>query len=149
MRSARTLVVCLLLTGAMALPTASAQAADPNVAMVRVINDYRAKYGKRKLASRRTLYRSASGQSIWMDRSGCFCHRNRIYASRSFRALGETIAYYGGWRYQIRRTVGMWMRSSGHRRILLSTRYLYIGAGHRRGHHRGRRVTFWTVHVAR
>ncbi len=149
MRNARTLIVCLLVTGGMALPAGSAQAADPNVAMVKRINEYRVKYGKRKLASRRTLYRSSTGHAIWMDRSGCFCHRRRIYASSSFRALGEVIAYHTGWWYNIRGTVARWMRSSGHRSILLSTRYLYIGAGHKRGYHRGRRVMFWVAQVAR
>jgi uncharacterized protein YkwD len=117
--------------------------------MIKKINNVLRVYGLRRLRFSRSLGRSSFRYADWMMRRDYFGHRSRISASRRFRSLGEVIAIHWGRRLQVGSTLRRWLRSSGHRRILLSPRFTWAGAGHRRGRFRGSRATTWVVHVGR
>ena len=145
----RIAVCCCLVAFAVLLAPGSAQATPGSDLMVKKINEYRKAHGLRPLRRSRSLQRSSFLYSRWQMRADYFGHLGRIRASRRFRWLGEVVAMHSGLRLKVRGTLRQWIRSSGHRRILLSHRYRYVGAGHRRGYFRGRRATIWTAQFGR
>lgn len=70
-----------------------------------------------------------------------------LYHSRS--AQGEVIEYHTGGRPRIRATVGEWLRSPGHRTVMMARKFHAVGAGRAVGNFGGRRVTIWVVRFAR
>lgn len=115
---------CLFL---FACPVASATALPPS--LLAEVNDARAAHELPKLKRSKSLSRSSRSYARWMARGGYFGHSSRIRASRRFRSLGETLGRCACRRYDARWLVRAWLRSATHRRVLLSRRYRYIGAG--------------------
>jgi uncharacterized protein YkwD len=143
----RTLVVCLLAAGVLALPpSASGSAADTAVDS---INHARAKRGLRALRVSPSLKRSSRRYASWMLKHDYFGHQSRITASGSFRRLGETLAMRYGGSVSARWAVRAWMRSAAHRRILMSSRFTWIGVGAVRGRMGSRRAVTWVAHVGK
>jgi uncharacterized protein YkwD len=143
------LAACLL---APALPaSASANARARQVAaewrLVGKVNEIRRGHGLRPLQVSRSLARSAGRYSRRLMVADVFGHAGRVQASSRFRRLGETLALHSGRRYKAGAVVRWWMRSPGHRTVLLDGSMRYIGAGGLRGRFRGRRAVIWTVHV--
>ncbi|MDQ3719323.1 MAG: CAP domain-containing protein [Actinomycetota bacterium] len=144
----RPILLAVMLACLLAIPS-SAEAASESRLMVAEINVVRSEYGLPAFRASRSLNRSSARYGRRIMRSGRFSHAARIRASRLFRDLGEVLSLHRGWRARIRRTVANWMRSPGHRAVLLSPRYRWLGSGRVRGRFGGARATAWVVHVGR
>ena len=135
-----TLVACLLTPAA---PAAAARSAENQ--MLAKINSYRAKHGLPKVRRSKSLTRSAERYSWKQMRRGYFGHARRIQASSKYRRLGEILAWSSGTAARVRQTFRMWLRSSGHRAVIVDRRFRYVGAGRASGRYRGSKATIWTV----
>lgn len=62
---------------------------------------------------------------------------------------GEVIEYHTGARPRVRATVGEWLRSPGHRTVMMARQFHAVGAGRAVGYFGGRRATIWVVRFAR
>jgi uncharacterized protein YkwD len=143
---------CLLAALSVTSLTATA-GAKPRVdskerAIVRAINRQRSRHGLVALRSSRKLARAADFHSWEMLDADYFAHESRDGGSfdkrvrryANHRALGETLAMLGGCgRGSARKVVKMWMNSSGHRAVLLSSAYRRVGIGRRAGSLAGNR----------
>jgi uncharacterized protein YkwD len=117
----------------------------PVADMVAAVNATRARHGLRPYLPSASLRRSATAQSAWMLHTDRFSHRPRIHASRRYGSLGEAIAWHSGWSPRVAYTVRAWLASPGHRRLVLSRRFRYLGAGMSRGRFGRHRATTWTL----
>jgi uncharacterized protein YkwD len=112
-------------------------------AIVRGINAQRAHYGLARVSVSKPLSRAADYHSWEMLDANYFAHESRnggsfdarISRFTHKRALGETLAMLGGkcGRGSARKIVNMWMNSTGHRAILLSSSYRRVGLAKRTG----------------
>jgi uncharacterized protein YkwD len=136
---------CLLTAGLMLVPAAPASADVP--AMVQKINQVRANHGLRALNHAPSLTRSATSYARVMMSRDYFGHSSQIQAPRKFRRLGEAIAYRRGHGPSTSRTLRSWLNSPGHRALILSSAFRYVGAGVSKGSFRGRAATIWVVHL--
>ena len=149
MTRARTLVVLVALF-CLALPAVPAQAKTSNTKkLVNKINSVRAAHGVKPLKMNRSLNRSSKRYSGRMMRGGFFGHMGRIQASRRFKRLGEVLEWRRGHRPGVSATVRDWLNSPGHRAVILSPSFRYIGAGLTRGKFRGRRAGIWVAQLGR
>src|SRR5918997_3600211 len=111
-------------------------------AIVRAVNKQRAAHGLGPVKATRSLARAADFHTREMLSGDYFAHTSRnggAFAQRvrrfaGFRAIGETLAWVtrcgrGG----ARTVVNMWMNSSAHRAVLLSSKFRRIGVGQRTG----------------
>ena len=146
MTQLRIVVACLLVAGLMALPGAPAQA-SPGTKMIKKINKVRDRHGLRPVRRSRALSRSARSYARAMMTRNVFGHGAANRARRRFRRTGEALAMSRGHRLQTRRTVRRWMRSPGHRALVLSRGFRFAGAGVSRGRFHGRRTTMWVLHL--
>ncbi len=117
--------------------------------MVQVINKVRARHGLYPLRTSPSLQRSSKRFSRRLMAMNRFGHASRVSASRRFRRLGEALALHGGRRLKIRRTVRRWLRSSAHRRIVLTRSMRLVGAGVTRGRFGRSRATIWVLQTGR
>jgi uncharacterized protein YkwD len=117
----------------------------PTAGMVAAVNAARARHGLRPYLASASLRRSATAQSLWMLRADRFSHRPRIHASRRYDSLGEAIAWHTGRSPRVAATVRAWLASPGHRRLVLSRHFRYLGAGMARGRFGRHRATTWTL----
>ncbi len=145
MRAARNLIPCLLAVAALAAP-ASAFALTPGEEMVNRINGARANAGLGPVAVMPTLTASAARYAHWMMRVDYFGHVRHIRASNAFDRLGEVLERHRGRRARVRLAFRRWMRSPGHRAVLLNPRLHFVGVGRVKGRFRGRRATIWVGH---
>lgn len=109
-----------------ALLLATLAAADPTVTAV---NAERARHGLKPLAQHATLERSSQSFANRLVRHNRFAHDSRIRVPGTrFRHLGETLAQ-GGHTFTPQDAVRAWLDSPPHRRLILSPRFRYAGAG--------------------
>jgi uncharacterized protein YkwD len=113
------------------------------------INQVRAAHGLKKLRISKSLSRSSTRYSHRLMATGYFGHASRIQASRRFRRLGEVLEWRRGHRPGVRSTLRDWLNSPGHRSVILSPGFRYIGAGLARGRFRGRRAGIWVAQLGR
>jgi uncharacterized protein YkwD len=151
-----------LLAAVFAVPSIAAASGKARVdnrerAMVRGINQQRARYGLASVRVSGRLARAADYHSWEMLDADYFDHpsRNgesfdkRVRRYVNHRALGETLAMVGGCgRSSARTVVRMWMNSPGHRAILLSSKYRRIGLAKRTGSLNGNRACVVTADFA-
>jgi uncharacterized protein YkwD len=130
----------------MLLPSSALAAAVEGEA-IDALNDVRRANGLAPLRVSEGLNRSSGDYAQRMLRHDFFGHGARIDVPGDFRAAGETLAYHTGWDAQPRRTVSRWMNSPGHRAVLLSSRFRWVGMGLARGRLGGRVATMWVAHV--
>jgi uncharacterized protein YkwD len=111
-------------------------------AIVRAVNRQRSAHGLGALDAGRRLSRAADHHSWEMLAGDYFSHASRdggpferrVRRYGDYRAVGETLAWVSRCGHRgARRVVSMWMGSSGHRAILLSSRFRRIGVGKRTG----------------
>jgi uncharacterized protein YkwD len=141
------MVVAGVVAVALALPSA-AQAGSERDPILRGVNAARARHGLASLRPSDSLHRSASAFAAHLMRAQRFGHARRIRASPRFRTLGEALALRTGPRpWRPRATVRAWMRSPGHRALILSRDFRYAGAGYSRGRFRGRKAVIWVLHL--
>ena len=147
-RVARTAAILAVLACLLALP-AVASANSAELRLFERVNAVRASHGLKPLRFSRSLSSSADRYSNYMMSRDYFGHSSRIHASSRWRTLGEVIEYHRGTRARVRNTVRSWMHSSGHRALLLSSRFRFGGAGFTTGRFNGRRSTIWVMHFGR
>jgi streptogrisin C len=141
------IVVAGVVVLALVVP-AAAQARSERDPILRGVNDARARHGLAPLRASHNLHRSASAFAGHLMRTQRFAHANRIHASPRFRSLGETLAIrMGTRRWRPRAVVGAWLRSAGHRALILSPAFRYGGAGLSRGRFGGRPAVIWVMHL--
>jgi uncharacterized protein YkwD len=130
----------------MFLPS-SAAAGGAERKAINALNDVRRANGVAPLRVSESLNRSSGRYARRMLRYDFFGHGARIDVAGRFRSAGETLAFHTGWKAQPRRTVWRWMNSPGHRAVLLSSRYRWVGMGLARGRLGSRVATTWVAHV--
>jgi uncharacterized protein YkwD len=136
-----------LLVAAAALIPAAPAAANAEGDAVDQLNQVRAANGLSALRSSPALGRSATRYARQMIRADYFGHSSKIAVSSDFESAGETLALHDGWAPQPGRTISSWMSSPGHRAVLLSSRFRWVGMGLARGRIGSRLVTVWVAHV--
>jgi uncharacterized protein YkwD len=140
------LLACAISAAAMLLPSSAAFAGAEREA-IEALNDVRRANGVAPLRVSEGLNRSSGSYARRMLRHDFFGHGARIDVPGGFRAAGETLAYHTGWNPQPRKTIGRWMNSPGHRAVLLSSRFRWVGMGLARGRLGGSVATTWVAHV--
>jgi uncharacterized protein YkwD len=120
-------------------------AVDPSERMIEAINEIRSDHGLRPLREAPVLDRSATGWAKRIIRSNSFSHGSS-YRSKGFRYSGEILAFNRGWQLRPRPALRLWLRSPGHRSLMLSSAFRYVGAGPARGSLSGGAATVWVVH---
>ena len=155
MRPVRLLLVPMLASAALLTPLlqpAHAEADSGDVAegeVVNMINAHRAGRGLRRLRVSPSLSGSAQRYSNRLMARDYFGHAARVQASGRFKSLGEVLQKLPGRRFRARLAVRRWMRSGGHRFVLMHPSLRWVGAGVTRGRFRGRSATIWVVQVGR
>jgi len=142
MKALRTIALAAILAAVIA-PTASAE--DPSDRMIDAINAVRADNGLRPLREAPKLAHSSNGYAKHLIRSDSFGHGTSFHNS-GFRTSGEILAYSSGWSAKPRPAIRMWLGSSSHRALMLSSRFRYVGAGLARGRFGSSMATIWVVH---
>ena len=146
MRRIYALMACAAMAGVMLLPS-SAAAGGAEQEAIEALNDVRRAHGLAPLRESGSLNASSGSYARKMLRHDFFGHGPSIDVAGGFRSAGETLAYHTGWDAQPRRTVMRWMNSPGHRAVLLSTGFRFVGMGLARGRLAGRVATMWVAHV--
>jgi uncharacterized protein YkwD len=140
------LLACAVAACATLLPT-PAFAADAEREAVDALNDARRASGLPALRVSESLNRSSGAYARRMLRLDYFGHGASIDVGGGFRSAGETLAWHGGWNAHPRKTVARWMASPGHRAVLLSPGFRWVGMGIARGRLGSRVATAWVAHV--
>jgi uncharacterized protein YkwD len=137
-------VACAAAVLAMLAFAGSATAGGSSQGMVGKINKYRAAHGLGPLRSSAALARGSGRHARRLIRTDSFSHA-ALRAGGRFDRLGEVLGYQGGFRIRRSAMVRMWLRSPGHRRLVLSRSFRYVGAGMARGRFNGSRATVWVA----
>jgi uncharacterized protein YkwD len=140
------LVAFACTAAAMLLPTTPA-VADAEHEAIEALNEVRRAHGVRPLRAADGLNRSSQRYARRMIEGDFFGHAARIDVDGGFRTAGETLAWHTGWDAQPRKTIPRWMNSPGHRALLLSPRFGWVGMGLARGKFGSRMATTWVAHV--
>jgi uncharacterized protein YkwD len=131
-------------SAALIAPYAVAEAADakPAVAMTERINAVRAQHRLPALRVAPKLMRSARAYARRLAQTGSLYHGS-AYRVPGFRKSGEMLASDLGSRIRLSGPIRMWLHSPGHRALMLSGGFRYVGAfpARRRGE------TVWVVHL--
>jgi len=146
-------------TALVAAPTAlaaSARFTPTEAAVIRIMNQVRARHGLPALKPSRRLARAADVHSRDMLRHDFFSHQSsdgtsfdrRVRSYAHARRVGENLAMLPGVRRAARKVVRMWLRSAAHRQILMSRRFRRVGVGKRSGQLGGQKATLYTVDFA-
>jgi uncharacterized protein YkwD len=139
------LVCSILAVSALAVAPA-AEAGDPEpTPLFERMNEARADSGLRPLKFAPSLGESSKAYARHLMRSDYFGHASPIRAKGNFSARGEILAYQPGWSTRPGPVIGMWLRSSGHRELMLSSRFTHAGAAIARGRYSGRLATFAVI----
>lgn len=148
------LVAALFIIPSAAAASGKARVDDRERAMVRGINNQRARYGLGSVRISSRLARAADYHSWEMLDGDFFAHTSRngesfdrrVRRYAKHRALGETLAMVRSCRRGSARTVvRMWMNSPGHRAILLSSKFSRVGVAKRSGSLNGNRACLVTA----
>jgi uncharacterized protein YkwD len=139
-------MACAVAAGALLLPS-SAAAGGAEQEAIDELNDVRRANGLAPLRESGSLNDSSGSYARRMLRDDFFGHGPSIDVAGGFRSAGETLAYHTGWDAQPRRTITRWMNSPGHRAVLLSPSFRWVGMGLARGRLGGRVATVWVAHV--
>lgn len=140
-------LLCALASAAAPAP-ASAASAYRGERMIDVINWSRAQGGMRPFRRSRRLNRSAAARARLMMRADFFAHPARLRVP-TFNRVGEVLELHGGRRPRVVRTLKRWGNSPGHRRLLRSRTFRWIGAARATGRYHGYRATIWVVRLGR
>ncbi|HYI80353.1 MAG TPA: CAP domain-containing protein [Thermoleophilaceae bacterium] len=113
--------------------------------MIEAVNSIRADHGLRPLRPAPKLAHSSNGYAKHLIRTDSFGHGSS-FQNAGFRTAGEILAYNSGWSAKPRPAIRMWLGSSSHRALMLSSRFRYAGAGLARGRFGRSMATMWVVH---
>lgn len=145
MKALRRFAMAATVMAALVPAAASAAPADPSARMIEAINEIRADRGLRPLREAPALDRSATGWAKRIIRTNSFSHGSS-YRNNGFRTTGEILALNHGWQLRPRPALRLWLRSPGHRSLMLSSAFRFVGAGPARGNLSGGATTVWVVH---
>ena len=137
------LLTGLLIAAVVALPAA----ASPQDDAISQLNQLRQASGLPALHASESLHRSSTKYARRMIATDYFGHASRIGASSAFARIGETLELHAGWKADPAQTISAWMNSSGHRAVLMSSAFRWVGMGVARGKIGSRFVTVWVAHV--
>ena len=137
------LLTGFLIAAVVALPAA----ASPQEDAISQLNQLRQASGLPALQASESLHRSSTRYARRMIAADHFGHASRIAASSAFGRIGETLELHPGWQADPAQTISAWMNSSGHRAVLMSSAYRWVGMGIARGKLGSRLVTVWVAHV--
>jgi uncharacterized protein YkwD len=137
------LLTGFLIAAVVALPAA----ASPQGDAIGQLNQLRKASGLPSLQASESLQRSSTKYARRMIATDYFGHASRIAASGAFGRVGETLELHSGWKADPAQTIAAWMNSSGHRAVLMSSAYRWVGMGVARGKIGSRLVTVWVAHV--
>lgn len=152
MRVARLLAVCTIaavLAVALAGGAEARSAKHSTRAMAAQINKVRARHGLPPLRLSPSLTRSSRRFARKLIARNRFGHASRIQACAAFSRLGEALAMHTGRRDRVADTVDQWLRSPGHRAIVLHRSMRWLGAGVTHGRFGRMRATIWVLQVGR
>jgi uncharacterized protein YkwD len=146
-------------TAPVAAPTAfaaSSSLSPTEQAVVRLMNQVRARHGLPALHSSKRLARAADRHSSDMLRHDFFAHQssdgtsffNRVRSYARAQRVGENLAMLPGVRRAAREVVRMWLQSPPHRAVLLSSGFRRVGVGKRSGQLGSQKATVYTVDFA-
>jgi len=127
----------------------AAQAGQHERELRALVNGERAGHGVAGLRHSPALTRSAQRFARLLLRRGVLAHGARIGPPRRFRLLGENLALVGGSAPQPGRAVQLWLRSPGHRGVMLRRGMRRVGVGRATGLFGGRPATVWVLRVGR
>jgi uncharacterized protein YkwD len=132
-----------------ALPQpAQAARSIPGKGMMDAINDLRARASLRTLKTSSRLVRSSAARAELMMREDFFAHPARLSVP-TFDRVGEILELHGGRRPRMSHVLSRWLNSYGHRAVMMSRRYRWIGAARSVGLYGGARATIWVVRFGR
>jgi uncharacterized protein YkwD len=123
---------------------ASAARSFTGAGMMDAINAVRANAGLRQLKQSRRLIRTSANRAEVMMREDFFAHPARLRVP-TFDRVGEILELHGGRRQRMSRTIRLWLNSYGHRAVMMSSHYRWIGAARAVGLYGGHRATVWVV----
>lgn len=141
----RMLVLCALVA-CLAMPASAPAMERVERVMIQKVNNYRAKHGIPKLRVSKSLSRSAHRYSWKQMRGGFFGHASSIQASSKYRRLGEILEWHRGTAARPSLAFRTWLRSGGHRAVIMDPSFRYVGAGRASSRFRGGKATIWTMH---
>ena len=142
----RLLLICLIAAWPVAIPT-PASASSASARMHDAINRARVARGLRPLRHAPILSRSASIYARSLVSHRGFSHSGGFLGSRTFRTRSEVLALQTGGTVNVRRVLSAWLRSPGHRAVLLNRRFRYLGVGLATGRYGSRRAIVWVGRV--
>lgn len=160
--AAVTIALALLVAGA--APVLAFDRAAAEKTMLRLINQARTSRGLHAVSAHSALHKAARAHSTDMIRRDYFAHSSLSGAGIGTRArqagysvsgwtqwsVGEVIAWGGGALGTPQTVFKAWMRSSGHRRVILGKRWRDVGIGCDRGTFKGvGGVSMWTADFGR
>jgi uncharacterized protein YkwD len=124
--------------------------------VIRLVNRIRARHGLRRLRCSRVLARAATAHSSDMLRRDFFAHTSsdgtpmdrRLRRYTRARWVGENIGVVSTRGSSAARIVRMWMRSPGHRSVILSRASRRVGVGKRTGSVGSMRGAVYTLDLA-
>jgi len=127
-------------------PAASAGPAErAGARMVDRFNDVRERHGLQPLRLAPRLQRTARGFAGHLLRSGGFYH-GTSFQRAGFRRAGEILAMRSGRSLSTGAPLSQWLGSSGHRALVLSRSFRWVGVAPARGGYRGYPATLWVAH---
>jgi uncharacterized protein YkwD len=148
MHTVRVLAVVIVAGLALTLLSATTAAATPRYSMLAEINTARAAHGLRPLRLSPALDAASQNYAGRMIRGDFFAHASGLRPP-GFQAVGEVLEFHTGLRPRVRGTLRTWLRSPGHRAIILTAGYRWIGLGRSAGRFGGRRATVWVGRLGR
>ena len=114
--------------------------------MIRELNKIRLQHGLPSLRRSPSLHHSSSRYARELMRKDVFAHQARISVAGRFEWAGENLELHWGWEPRPRYTVRRWMGSPGHRAVILSGEWRWIGVGRSRGRFDSGTATIWVAH---
>jgi uncharacterized protein YkwD len=131
------------------VPSAGSAAASPERTMVREVNRMRLAHGLGPLSRSPSLHRSSSRYARRLMRRDVFAHQARISVTGRFDWAGENLELHWGLEPRPREAVRRWMSSAGHRSVILSRAWRWIGVGRALGRFNSGSATIWVAHFGR
>ena len=117
--------------------------------MIGKINAVRARHGLRPLRASASLSGSSQAFAAHLMAANLLQHRARPSTGAGFSTTGEVLAMHMGRRDRIGATVAKWMRSPGHRAVLLTQTMNQLGAGVAHGRFGRAPAVIWVVQTGR
>jgi uncharacterized protein YkwD len=145
MFAGRIVVVIAIALASLGAAAGASAKATPESKLLVAINKVRAQHGLGALEASKSLTRSATRFGRKLMKADRFTHAARPQVSRRFSTAAEVLGFTHGWSRRPGRVVRMWLKSPGHRPILLSPDYRYVGGSPVRGRFGGGKATIWVV----